>query len=433
MATQALEAFSTGNYALAINLYTTLLSQYPSTLDYYIKRSTAHQRTSDYASALSDAEIAIVLAHKRGRKDVLPMAQLRRGIALYMLHRYGDAMVCFDAVRKLNDKERGLDIWVGKCEKGLRELPEDDARRSGNVKEIPDVEVPKAGSFTSSEKSKENVKPNDDGKKEQSSSSAKAVVAAALQTPASKIRHEWYQTTQDVVFTLLVKGVQKDKASIDIQEQYLSISFPLASGATYDFSLDPLYGTINPSASTSNIYSTKIEITLKKSTPGQNWKALEGNAPTKGKEKACNTSADAPEATSTTKSVTTSSPTATAHPPSYPTSSKSGPKDWDKVAADLIKKRPSSTSKTPSDGATHVPNEEGESDPISHDDDDEGDPVNSFFKKLYAGADPDTRRAMIKSYQESNGTALSTNWSEVGSKRVEVSPPDGMVAKKWGE
>jgi suppressor of G2 allele of SKP1 len=40
---------------------------------------------------------------------------------------------------------------------------------------------------------------------------------------------------------------------------------------------------------------------------------------------------------------------------------------------------------------------------------------------------------MIKSYQESNGTALSTNWSEVGKKRVEISPPEGMVAKKWGE
>jgi hypothetical protein len=222
MATQALEAFNTGNYALAVTLYTALLSQYPSTLDYYIKRSTAHQRISDYASALSDAEIAIVLAHKRGRKDVLAMAQLRRGIALYMLKRYGDAMVCFDAVRKLNDKERGLDIWVGKCEKGLRELPEDDARRSGNVKEIPDVEVPKAGSFTASAKGKENVKPNDDEKKEQSSPPAKAVAMAAVQTPASKIRHEWYQTTQDVVFTLLAKGVPKDKASIDIQEQDVS-------------------------------------------------------------------------------------------------------------------------------------------------------------------------------------------------------------------
>ena len=52
-------------------------------------------------------------------------------------------------------------------------------------------------------------------------------------------------------------------------------------------------------------------------------------------------------------------------------------------------------------------------------DDEGGDAVDSFFKKLYKGSDPDTRRAMMKSYQESNGTALSTNWEEVGKKRVE--------------
>ena len=47
-------------------------------------------------------------------------------------------------------------------------------------------------------------------------------------------------------------------------------------------------------------------------------------------------------------------------------------------------------------------------------DSDSGDAVDSFFKKLYKGADDDTRRAMMKSMQESNGTSLSTNWSEVG-------------------
>lgn len=45
--------------------------------------------------------------------------------------------------------------------------------------------------------------------------------------------------------------------------------------------------------------------------------------------------------------------------------------------------------------------------------------------------DEDTRRAMMKSFQESNGTVLSTNWQEVGSKKTEWQPPEGTDVKKW--
>ena len=32
---------------------------------------------------------------------------------------------------------------------------------------------------------------------------------------------------------------------------------------------------------------------------------------------------------------------------------------------------------------------------------------------------------------ESGGTVLSTNWNEIGDKKTEVKPPDGMEYKKW--
>ena len=38
---------------------------------------------------------------------------------------------------------------------------------------------------------------------------------------------------------------------------------------------------------------------------------------------------------------------------------------------------------------------------------------------------------MLKSFQESNGTVLSTNWNEVGAKPVETQPPEGMEVKKY--
>jgi hypothetical protein len=50
-----------------------------------------------------------------------------------------------------------------------------------------------------------------------------------------------------------------------------------------------------------------------------------------------------------------------------------------------------------------------------------------------AQGDEDTRRAMMKSFVESNGTVLSTNWQEVGAKRIDCTPPEGMELRKWNE
>lgn len=51
------------------------------------------------------------------------------------------------------------------------------------------------------------------------------------------------------------------------------------------------------------------------------------------------------------------------------------------------------------------------------------------MRQLYQNADENTRKAMNKSYQTSNGTVLSTNWDEVERKDYEKKdrpePPKG--------
>lgn len=47
--------------------------------------------------------------------------------------------------------------------------------------------------------------------------------------------------------------------------------------------------------------------------------------------------------------------------------------------------------------------------------------------------DEETKRAMMKSYQTSGGTVLSTNWKEVATKdyEKEITAPNGQEVKKW--
>jgi suppressor of G2 allele of SKP1 len=156
----------------------------------------------------------------------------------------------------------------------------------------------------------------------------------------------------------------------------------------------------------------KVELTLHKKAAGQKWPALEGTTPLKSRE----------NGTDSVAKPTIASPPSIALPkilpkkaPAYPTSSRSGPKNWDKLASELTNKSKTKPKKEDKDNGSS--GSEGDDD---YDSDYGGDATDNFFKKLFAQSDPDTRRAMEKSMYESKGTALSTNWAEVGKGRVEV-------------
>lgn len=413
LADQGLKAFNSSNYSAAIDLYTEALAQNPECLEYYVKRSIAYQRSSQHELALRDAEISLSLAHQRGKREAIGSAQLRRGIALFLLKKFGDAGFCFGhAEKRISEKEKPmLEMWKRKLEMELEKLEEEDEKREVMVDEYPGVEVPKPVKQDAGKTAEAAAKTTEVQVGEAKPSEEKPAAAAAppqgVITPRDKIRHEWYQTPSHVVFTLYVKGVPKDKAVVDITEKtvcsaftprasstkrliQLTVNFPLPSGSDFVFDVDPLYELVDPGQSTYSILSTKVEVKLLKAVVGKKWADLEGTQ-------------EAP--VSEDKSSTLVEPSAAT--PIYPTSSKSGPKDWDKLANELTKK----DKKKDNDGDEEDSDVEG------------GDPVNHFFKKLYATADEDTKRAMMKSYVESNGTALSTNWGEVGKGKVETSPP----------
>ncbi|XP_057774291.1 protein SGT1 homolog [Salvia miltiorrhiza] len=198
-----------------------------------------------------------------------------------------------------------------------------------------------------------------------------------------KYRHEFYQKPEEVVVTIFAKGIPANYVVVDFGEQILSVTIEVPGEEAYHFQ-PRLFGKILPSKSKYEVMSTKIEIRLAKAD-AVHWTSLEFrrdvavaqkvNVPT-GNEK-----------------------------PTYP-SSKPKRVDWDKLEAQV--KKEEKDEKLDGDAA-----------------------LNKFFRDIYKDADEDTRRAMMKSFVESNGTVLSTNWKEVGMKKVEGSAPDGMELKKW--
>jgi suppressor of G2 allele of SKP1 len=366
----------------AIEHYTKAISVNSTAVKYYIGRATAYQRVKKYTESLHDAETAVVLAKKRASRELIKDAQFRRAVALFHLAQYADAEYLLGIVKKFDEKDKMLPIWEAKITNKLKDLPEDDEKRKVTVKEIPDVELPSTS-----------LPPKPARIEEPAPVAVKQEPKAVAPTPKDKIKTDWYQTATTVTLSIMAKGVPKDQASVDIEKDTVSISFPVAeSSSEYVYSVDPLYASIDPAQSTYRVTPTKVEVTLHKATPGVKWHNLEGE------ERVEETVAD-PEQKSIPYHILSGKDTA----PVYPTSSKTGAKNWDKVVvSDLDDK-----------------------------DEMEGDETSHFFKQLYGGATPEQQRAMMKSYSESGGTVLSTDWSNVGSKTVVPEPPEGMEARKY--
>lgn len=217
MATQASEAqsaFKEGKYDVAITKYTEALAHSVTAAPYYIGRSTAYQRSSppNLEAALKDAEIAVNLATKRAKRELIAEAQQRRAVSLFALGQYANAGYVFGLVKKFNDKEKTLPMWEMKVQTKLKNLPDDDPARQVTAVEVPDAE-PDAAAETAaaSETTKATKAPE------------QKTPVAPQQTPADKVRHDWYSAGENIVISLLAKGVPKDQVEVEIEERSVSI------------------------------------------------------------------------------------------------------------------------------------------------------------------------------------------------------------------
>ena len=299
-----------------------------------------------------------------------PKAHLRRGMALFELGRKPEARACFVAGREHDPMSRQLLQWLGKCE----------------------------ASEASPETAGTNSSDASSGDADPTSTEPVGLSAAVTEgdAPVVAYKHQWYQSQTHVTIEVLARDVRASEAEFAATEDSATVTIRreprngnAAETPPYALRLR-LFGGIHPADSKLTVGVAKVELRLRKSEAIQ-WSDL---------------TAEAREKTKATQPLNFSD--ASMSRPAYPSSKAAQtkrPTDWDKLEAEL--------------------DAEEEDAPT-------GDAaLNKLFQDIYGKADEETRRAMNKSFQESGGTVLSTNWAEIGSKTTEAQPPEGMESRKY--
>ena len=299
-----------------------------------------------------------------------PKAHLRRGMALFELGRKPEARACFVAGREHDPMSRQLLQWLGKCE----------------------------ASEASPETAGTNSSDASSGDADPTSTEPVGLSAAVTEgdAPVVAYKHQWYQSQTHVTIEVLARDVRASEAEFAATEDSATVTIRreprngnAAETPPYALRLR-LFGGIHPADSKLTVGVAKVELRLRKSEAIQ-WSDL---------------TAEAREKTKATQPLNFSD--ASMSRPAYPSSKAAQtkrPTDWDKLEAELDAEE----EEAPSGDAA----------------------LNKLFQDIYGKADEETRRAMNKSFQESGGTVLSTNWAEIGAKTTEAQPPEGMEARKY--
>lgn len=236
-----------------------------------------------------------------------------------------------------------------------------------------------------------------------------AAAASAAQAVAGKPRLEWFQSPSHVYVTYMCKGASEPRSKVTVKRREVSVELALPGGSEYAMDLN-LFAEVLPAEKVVTFMPTKVELKLTKAVGGVMWPSLEpGKAGHSGRTGGSGGGDSASGALSSSGGSSTNGVASSAGTRAGPVSAYASKKDWSRIEKDIE--------------ADAEDKPQGEA------------ALQALFQQIYANADEDTRRAMVKSFQTSGGTVLSTNWKEVAQKDYEKErvAPDGSVAKKWTE
>jgi suppressor of G2 allele of SKP1 len=361
------EAFVAENYQSAIDLYTSALNLEPPFVDCLVARAHAYIKAEKFELAKKDADKAIDI--------IRASSDSASPVAAKAFLRSGVAS--FHLGRYKEAKNSFLEGQKLGEEAGLKQWMawcDEKIKKFGD--NAPGVKTADPEPAESKVKTSSNTSSKEDA---QPTAAPSSYDPSAMPTP--KISHDWYQTETTVVVEVRIKKLSVEQVQVEIHPTSLSVTAKLPVGSEYSLELD-LAHPVTPEQSSYKILSTKLEIKLRKAE-GVRWSSLEGDGSTPLPGGAL------PSAASTSG---VRAPYASG-------------RDWAAIEKNLA--------------AEAEEKKEGEA------------ALNEMFQKIYGDANDDVKRAMNKSFQESGGTVLSTNWSEIGKEKTEVKPPDGMEWKKY--
>mgnify|MGYP006412535637 CR=1 FL=1 len=354
-------------------MYTNVLTK-ERTSEGFVKRALCYKRMDCLDEALEDIDNAF------SSGSATPKMHLHKGTILFGLEKIAEAREQFQAGLSLDPSSSQLATWIRKCD-AINPVEPQPA-----VAPAPIAIVSGAAPAT--------------------------ISSLPNRQREGALKRDWYQSPTHVFINIYVKGCDKDSVHVDFTAQNMSLDINLPDNVVLNEDID-LYAAIDPAASTWIVKKTSVEVKMKKLALGQ-WASLEMNTTMleatlkreAAERAALKKDSEAREADAARKIAAASTlPSVSAKAEAMeplPSLARVAPtKNWDKLVNEELEK-----------------------------DKDEGN-INTLFQDIFSKGSDETRKAMMKSFTESGGTVLSTNWSEVGSKTVEPTPPTGMEAKKW--
>ena len=229
--------------------------------------------------------------------------------------------------------------------------------------------------------------------------------------PPTCPKYQYYQSDSIMTISILESNLKPEHLKVEFSLDKLSVVIE-KQGVQFTVICGTLFDAVDVQKCKIVHKDEKVLIKLKK-VEKHEWHNLFGSGASKTQKESLSSSSPLPLPSSgggqdSIKSSATVATAPTIDPKKKVNRPYASDKDWDAIDRNL---REQEESEKP----------EGE------------EAVNKLFKSIYKDADENTRRAMIKSFQTSGGTCLSTNWGDVSQTDYEKKKmaPKGVEWKSW--